>query len=122
MSLKRVVVTGIGLITPVGHTPPAVLQAVYSRRSGIKVLETIDTSLSRSKIGASVDDFEPSTFLTPREVERLDRATQFALGAADQALADARLLEDGRCDGATEMGIAMGTGAGSVHALERGYY
>src|SRR5689334_11882007 len=92
---NRVVVTGMGLVTPVGCSLPEFLQSIYGGKSGIKTIREFDTSKYRTHLAATVDDFDPGDLVSHKERGRLDRGAQMGLVAADLALKDAGLLRDG---------------------------
>jgi 3-oxoacyl-[acyl-carrier-protein] synthase II len=102
--MREVVVTGRGVVSSIGEGADAFLDALMARRSGL-----------RDGLGR-VDEFDPESAMTPKEARRMDRFSQFALAAADQAMA-----ESGLPDGidAERLGVVMGTGVGGLETLER---
>jgi 3-oxoacyl-[acyl-carrier-protein] synthase II len=121
MHRKRVVVTGIGFVTPAGCTVPAVLESVYQGRSGIKTIRHFDTAKYRTRLGATVEDFDPKNLISEKEKSRLDRAAQMGIVAADLALRDAGLLNAGALQDVDNTGVVVGIATGSVHAVEKIY-
>lgn len=117
---RRVVVTGLGAVTPLGNDVPTFWEAVLAGRSGIGPIEQFDASDLDVRIAGEVKDFDPVALLGRREARRSDRCTQFALEAARQAVEDAELRFDGATskDGA---GVVIGTGIGGVLTLLENY-
>ena len=89
---KRVVITGLGAITPLGHDVPSTWEALKAGRSGIRRITSFDPSNLATQFAGEVVDFDPSKYFDRREARRMDRVTQFATVAADQALQDSGLL------------------------------
>ncbi|MBL8150077.1 MAG: beta-ketoacyl-[acyl-carrier-protein] synthase family protein [Blastocatellia bacterium] len=123
---KQVVVTGLGFVTPVGSSVESFLTAVTKGSSGIRLIKSFDTSKLRTKYAGIVEDFPIKDLLTDKELSRLDRTAQFSILAAKLALDDADLLKNSSMSGSRveepdSIGICMGTGAGSVGALEKSY-
>jgi len=111
--MHRVVVTGIGAITPIGSGPAGLLEGIRSGRSGVDRIARFDPEPFGSRIAAEVRDFDPLTYLDAKRARRLDRFAQFSVAAARQAVEDAGLhLEDedrDRCG--VFVGAALGGGA-----------
>src|SRR5262245_66373366 len=91
MARRRVVVTGLGTVNPIGNTVPAYWQALLAGKSGIAPLTQFDTAQFKVKFGGEVKAFDPSGVIDAKNLRRLDRFTQFALVAADQAVTDCGL-------------------------------
>jgi 3-oxoacyl-[acyl-carrier-protein] synthase II len=117
----RVAVTGLGLVTPAGCDGSDFLESVNSGRSGIRLLDCPELAGCRTRIAATVPDFDPGVWLSEKESSRLDRATQMAVVAAAQALQDAGLWTEKGVPEPERFGVALGTGAGCVKALERSH-
>lgn len=112
---QRVVVTGMGVISPVGNDLASFWASLLAGRSGIGLLASLDTSQLKTHIGAEVKDFDPAAYMERKDVRRLDRYTHFALAAAQQAVADAGLVmtdEDPR-----RVGVVVGSGIGGIQTL-----
>ena len=109
---RRVVATGLGMVTALGGTAAATWNGLVAGRSGIRAITAFDPSRVASRIGGEVQDFDPSAVLDRKEQRRNDRYTQLALVATREALADAGLPD--RLDGtlAERTGIILGTGIG----------
>ncbi|MFZ2487087.1 MAG: beta-ketoacyl-ACP synthase II [Anaerolineae bacterium] len=116
---QRVVVTGMGVISPVGNDLASFWASLQAGRSGIGLLTSLDTSQLKTRIGAEVKDFDPTAYMERKDARRLDRYTHFALAAAQQAVADAGLVmaaEDPR-----RVGVVVGSGIGGIQTLLEQY-
>jgi 3-oxoacyl-[acyl-carrier-protein] synthase II len=94
MELKRVVVTGMGAITPLGKTVSEYWDSLIDGVSGADTITQFDTSKFKTKFACEVKDFEPTEYLDRKEARKIDRFTQFALVASDQALKDAGINKE----------------------------
>ncbi|MBN2403964.1 MAG: beta-ketoacyl-[acyl-carrier-protein] synthase II, partial [Coriobacteriia bacterium] len=92
--MRRVVVTGIGCVSPVGIGIEAAWQSIEAGRSGIGPITSFDASAYSTRFAGTVDDWDPSRWLDPKEARRMSRFQQFAVVAADEALADSGLVID----------------------------
>jgi 3-oxoacyl-[acyl-carrier-protein] synthase II len=113
---KRVVVTGLGAITPIGNTLERYWAGLLAGKNGIAPLTCFDASNQACRFGGEVRDFDPFEYLERKEAKRMDRFSQFAVCASHQALADAKLVIDK--DNADEVGVLIGTGIGGLKVLE----
>ncbi|HXG68132.1 MAG TPA: beta-ketoacyl-ACP synthase II [Blastocatellia bacterium] len=116
MTIRRVVVTGIGIIAPVGVGREAVWSALRQGRSGISRIEEFAAANLKTTIAGVCRDFHPQEYFDEREMTRLDRVSQLALAAAQMAARDAR-LEDGQLD-SYDTGVIIGTGFGGQSSVE----
>jgi len=116
MRRRRVVVTGIGAITPIGISAPTMWDGVRAERSAVRSLTRFDPSIFRSHNAAQVDDFVPTDHLETKRAKRLDRFGQFSVVAARQALDDARI--DLAAEDRDRIGSMMGTALGGVGYAE----
>ncbi len=116
MDLARVVVTGIGVLSPVGSTKATVWSAVREGRSGVRTITGFDTSAYEVHIAAEVADYDPLDHFTKRELGRLDPFVQFAVVAAKSALDDSGLDLD--AEDRERVGVVIGTGIGGLHTIE----
>ena len=91
---RRVVVTGLGAISPIGHGRDGFWAGLRRAQSAVGRVTRFDPSPFRSQVAAQVDDFDPATYIDPRRARKLDRYSQFAVAAAFQAIDDARLAPD----------------------------
>jgi 3-oxoacyl-[acyl-carrier-protein] synthase II len=114
--MERVVVTGIGLVTPVGIGTAESWRALLAGESGIGPITLFDCSAFRVRIGGEVKSWEPTRFIEKKKLKEMDRFTGFALGAASMAVADAKLeLSDAERERA---GCFIGVGLGGLATLE----
>jgi 3-oxoacyl-[acyl-carrier-protein] synthase II len=114
---NRVVVSGIGCISAVGHSLDAVWQAALDGRTGIKNIELFDTTGYDVHFAAEIAGWDPDQFMDPKVAKRCDRFVQFALAAAYQALADADFtVTPGNGD---DVGCVIGSGIGGMWTWER---
>jgi 3-oxoacyl-[acyl-carrier-protein] synthase II len=115
---RRVVITGIGAVTPIGTGAEGLWTGLRARRSAVGRVTRFDPAPFRTQVAGEVPDFRPTDFLEERRIRRLDRCSQFALAASRLALADAE-LDLGRED-RDRVGAMMGTALGGVgHAEEQ---
>jgi 3-oxoacyl-[acyl-carrier-protein] synthase II len=112
--VRRVVITGLGAVTPVGIGVSAYWDAICAGQPGVGPLTLVDPTQVPSKVGAQVLDFDAKASLGPKDARRLDRATQFAMAAALEAWKDAGL--EGRID-KDMTGVAFATGIGGIGSL-----
>jgi 3-oxoacyl-[acyl-carrier-protein] synthase II len=112
-SRRRVVITGIGAVTPIGIGKEALWDGLQARRSAVRAVTRFDASIFRSQVAAEIDDFQPSDFVSQKQLKRLDRYSNLTLAATRLAIADADLhleQEDRERVGAM-MGSALGGAA-----------
>lgn len=114
---RRVVITGMGVITPLGIGAPALWEAVRDGRSGIRTITRFDASACNSRVAGAVENFDPSHFMDSKPARRLDRFSAFSVAAAQMALEDAGLTLD-RQDGC-HIGAYIGSALGGVGNAER---
>jgi 3-oxoacyl-[acyl-carrier-protein] synthase II len=112
--MRRVVVTGLGAITPVGNDARSTWEAAVAGRSGIDFIRSFDASGFPVRIAAEVKDFDPTSVADPREARRLDRYVLLSLGAAQEAVADASL--DHAYD-SLRVGIVFGSAIGGFRGI-----
>jgi 3-oxoacyl-[acyl-carrier-protein] synthase II len=116
---RRVVVTGIGPITPIGIGVDKLRAGLRSGKSAVRTATSFDTSQFGTHIAAQVNDFDPSRFLEARQIRRIDKYSQFAVAAAKLAIDDARL---DLCHEDTErIGVCLGTALGGIAFAEDQY-
>ena len=111
MTPRRVVITGIGAITPIGIGADGLWDGVMADRSAVRTIDRFDASPFPSRIAAQVDDFDPADHLDPRRARRLDRFSALSVAASRMAFEDAGLVAGG--DGATT-GVWIGSALGGV--------
>ncbi|MCB0069284.1 MAG: beta-ketoacyl-[acyl-carrier-protein] synthase II, partial [Caldilineaceae bacterium] len=108
----RVVITGLGAITPLGHDVESTWQSLIAGRSGIDHISKFDTSDLRVTFAGEVRNFDPGQYMDRKEARRLDPCIQYALVATQQAMADARL--DMTAEDPTRIGVIVGSGIGGI--------
>ncbi len=116
MTKRRVVVTGMGMISPIGHTVDESWQAAIAGQSGIGLNGSFDTSDYSVKICGSVKNFDISAYMNPKEARRIDPFIQLGIAAASQAISDAG-IESHPAD-ADRIGVAIGSGIGGINTIE----
>ncbi len=109
---KRVVITGMGVISPLGLDVPTLWENAVAGRSGIREITLFDTSGYDVRIAGEAWGFDPTTVMSAKEARRMDRFTQFALAALEQALAQSRLEVSQH--NAYEIGAILGSGMGGI--------
>lgn len=113
---RRVVLTGIGLLSPLGIGTRKNWEALLAGRSGIGPITRFDPRRYSTRFAGEVKDFDPLTFLERKEVRKMDLFIQFALAAAELAVGDAEIdrafLENDRC------GVFVGSGIGGIGTIE----
>ena len=114
---RRVVVTGIGAVTPLGPDAPSTWAAMREGRSAIGPVRTIPTDGLRCAVAAEIPDFDPAARIDVRRLGYMDRFTQFAVFAATEALDAAGL----RGALGARAGVVIGAGTGGAVATEEGY-
>ncbi|MBD0363976.1 MAG: beta-ketoacyl-[acyl-carrier-protein] synthase II, partial [Coleofasciculus sp. C3-bin4] len=113
---KRVVVTGLGAITPIGNTLAEYWEGLLSGRNGIGPITLFDPSRHDCRIAGEVKGFSPHDYMDRKEAKRMDRFAQFAVSASKQALADAQFVINEL--NAEQVGVIIGTGVGGLKVLE----
>ena len=119
MGLRRVVVTGLGTINPLGKTVEEYFSNLDKGVSGARLITSFDTTLFKTRFACTVEDFDPSRYgIERKELRRIDRFAQFAMAAAATALADSGLdLQKIDLD---RTGVILGSGIGGIESLTEG--
>jgi 3-oxoacyl-[acyl-carrier-protein] synthase II len=116
MKKHRVVVTGVGCVTPVGNSAEASWDAIIHGKSGVAKPTSINPDPFNSKVAAEVKDFDPSKYLQKKQVRKTDRFVQFAVAGSQMAVENAKLdltkVDVNRC------GVLIGSGIGGLHTVE----
>ena len=120
MNGRRVVVTGLGLLTPVGNDVETSWEAIKNGRSGINPIEHFDTAEFTTRFGGSVKGFDCSRYIEKREARRMDVFIQYGMAAGIQAVNDAG-LEDSNLN-PERIGVAVGSGIGGINSIEEMSY
>jgi 3-oxoacyl-[acyl-carrier-protein] synthase II len=112
----RVVVTGLGAVTPLGIGAPAFWDGLLAGRSGVRRIQHFDAEHLAVKIAAEVPDFDPKAFIDAKSVRRMDRFAHFAIAATREALADAglQITDENR----ERVAVMMNSGGGGIPAIE----
>lgn len=114
--LKRVVITGLGAMTPIGNTVSEYWEGLLTGRNGIGPITLFDPSRHDCRIAGEVKGFDPHLYMERKEAKRMDRFAQFAIAASKQALADAQFVINDL--NAEQVGVIIGTGIGGLKVLE----
>jgi len=114
---RRVVVTGVGLLTSVGIGTEATWQGVLAGKSGIGPITAFDASLFSCRIAGQIQGFEPGQYIEKKEIKKMGRFIQFAIAAADCAIGSAGLRVEP--DEAERVGVYIGSGIGGFEVIER---
>lgn len=114
---RRVVITGIGLISPLGLDAPSTWKALLAGQSGIGPITRFDASSLSSRIAGEVRGFDPSEILDRKEARKMDTFSHYAIGATREAIRDASFTIDQ--DNADRVGVYIGSGIGGLPLLER---
>ena len=113
---KRVVITGVGAITPIGNTPVQYWEGLVSGRNGIGEITLFDAHRHTCRIAGEVKNFDPHDYMDRKEAKRMDRFAQFGVAAAIQAQADAQFVINDL--NAEQVGVIIGSGIGGLKVLE----
>lgn len=114
--MRRVVITGLGVVSPVGIGADAVCASVNAGRSGVAPITAFDASAYSTRFAAMIDDWDPTPWIEPKEARRLARFQQFAVAAAQEAVDDAGLvIEEADAD---RVGVIVGSGIGGLGTME----
>ena len=116
---RRVVVTGMGAITPIGNSVEEFWNGIKEGKTGFGPITYFDTADYRCKLAAEVKDFDPTQYMDKKSARRMEQFCQFAVAAAGQAIADAGLTMEQ--EDPYMVGCSVGSGIGSLQAMEREY-
>ncbi len=120
MNGRRVVITGLGLLTPVGNDVETTWEALKNGKSGIDKIEHFDTTEFSTRFGGSIKGFDSTHYIDKREARRLDAFIQYGLVAGIQAVQDAGLEATGL--NPERIGVAIGSGIGGISSIEETSY
>ncbi len=109
------VITGIGLVSPIGLTTSENWDSLMAGRSGVSLITRFDTSKFSTKIAAEVKNFDPLQYIEKKELKKMDRFIQYAIGASEQALADSGLKVTP--ENADNIGVIVGSGLGGIETI-----
>ena len=114
--MKRVVVTGMGAVTPIGITVEKFWESVLEGKVGIGPIQNFDTTQYKAKLSAEVIDFDPKAYIEPKAAKRMDRFSQMAVTASIEAMQDSGLnIEE---EDSYRLGVCVGSGVGSLMGIE----
>jgi 3-oxoacyl-[acyl-carrier-protein] synthase II len=113
---RRVVITGMGAVTPLGNTVEETWSACLAGRSGIDLISRFDTARYTTRIAACVKDFDPTLYMGVKEARRMDRFIQLGLAAAKMAVEDSGLVID--AENGARTGVCIGSGIGGLMTIE----
>jgi len=116
MNRRRVVITGLGCITALAESPDELFAALCAGKSGVSLIESFDASAFPVRFGGEIKTFKATAYVDQRESKRMDRFTQFAMGAAIQAVKDSGL--DFSREDPWRVGVIVGTGIGGIKEIE----
>lgn len=116
---RRVVITGMGAITPIGNSVEEFWDGIKKGKTGFGPITYFDTADYRCKLAAEVKDFDPTQYMDKKSARRMEQFCQFAVAAAGQAIADAGLTMEQ--EDPYMVGCSVGSGIGSLQAMEREY-
>ena len=116
---RRVVITGMGAITPIGNSVEEFWNGIKEGKTGFGPITYFDTADYRCKLAAEVKDFDPAQYMDKKSARRMEQFCQYAVAAARQAIADAGLIMEQ--EDPYMVGCSVGSGIGSLQAMEREY-
>ena len=116
---RRVVVTGVGIISPVGNDASTAWQNITAGRSGIRAIEKFDASLFSVRIAGEIRDFEVADYMSPKDARKMDGFMHFGIAAGIQALRDSGL--EVTPENADRIGVHIGSGIGGIDTIQRSY-
>ena len=121
MTKRRVVITGLGAVTPYGVGVSKFWNSLLEGKSGVSLIEAIDTEKHTTKIAAEIKfaDFNPEDYIDAKDAKRMDRFTQFAVVAADEAIADSG-IDDANID-PYRIGVIVSSAAGGFKTFEKNH-
>ncbi len=117
MALRKVVVTGLGALTPLGNNVPAYWAGLLAGRSGASPITYFDTAKSTTRFACELKDFHPQEHFSTKELKKMDLSSQYALVAAEEALQDAQL--ELQTESLGKIGVIWGTGMGGIESASR---
>ena len=117
MAKRRVVVTGMGAVTPIGLSVDEFWQSVKAQKTGFSEITKFDTTNYKCKLAAEVKEFDAKNYMDAKEARRMELFSQYAVAAAKEAIEDAGLEMDQ--EDPYMAGCAIGSGVGSLQAIER---
>ncbi|MEW6587208.1 MAG: beta-ketoacyl synthase N-terminal-like domain-containing protein, partial [Nitrospirota bacterium] len=117
--MKRVIVTGIGVVSPLGNTLSEAWNSAKAGMSGIGLISRFDASSIKWRVAGELRAFDPGKYLSPKEVLRLDPFVHYAVAAAAQASEDAGFVKEGKGGVLEHAGVIIGSSRGGISTLEK---
>jgi 3-oxoacyl-[acyl-carrier-protein] synthase II len=119
MSKRRVVVTGLGCISPLGNNVSTTWEGILSGKSGVNLIENFDTEKFSTKFAAQVKDFNAADYMNAKETKKMDGFIQYGYAAAVEAIRDSGI--EATEENAGRIGVAIGSGIGGLDTIEKNY-
>ncbi|MEX0731148.1 MAG: beta-ketoacyl-ACP synthase II [Aquisalimonadaceae bacterium] len=119
MTKRRVVVTGMGIISPVGNSIKEAWGNILEGRSGIRPITRFDVSAFSTRFGGNIEGFDASDYINPKDARKMDPFIHYGIAAASQAMADSGLTVTE--ENAERIGVAVGSGIGGINWIENGH-
>ncbi len=119
MSKRRVVVTGLGCISPLGNSVKATWEGILAGRSGVNLIENFDTEKFSTRFAAQVKDFDPALYMNPKDTKKMDGFIQYGYAAAVEAIRDSGITATD--ENAARIGVAIGSGIGGLDTIEKNF-
>jgi len=116
MNSRKVVITGIGAITPIGNNIKEYWDGLYNAKNGINFIDRFNISKHKTKFACALKKYKSSNFFNKKELKRLDRFSQYAIISSDEAIKDSKL--DLKNENLEKIGVIWGTGIGGLESLE----
>ncbi len=115
--MKRVVVTGLGVISPIGNSVDSFWDSLKNTKVGFGPIDRFDVSDYKVKLAAQINDFDPKEYMDPKSARRMELFCQYAVAASKQAIENSGL--DLEAEDRNRIGVCIGSGVGSLQAMER---
>ncbi len=119
MAKRRVVVTGLGIISPVGNSVKEAWDNILAGRSGIRPITRFDATAFATRFGGTIEGFDPKDYINPKDARKMDPFIHYGIAAANQALQDSGL--EITEENAERVGVAIGSGIGGINWIENGH-
>ena len=119
MSKRRVVVTGLGCISPLGNSVKETWEGILAGKSGVNLIENFDSEKFSTRFAAQVKNFDPSEYMNPKDTKKMDGFIQYGYAAAVEAIRDSGLTVSD--ENASRIGVAIGSGIGGLDTIEKNY-
>ena len=119
MSKRRVVVTGLGCISPLGNSVETTWEGILGGKSGVNLIENFDTEKFTTKFAAQVKGFDPAQYMNPKDTKKMDGFIQYGYAAAVEAIRDSGI--EANEQNASRIGVAVGSGIGGLDTIEKNF-